>query len=410
MRYAAFVSLALVFSLVDGIAPARDQGDAAPGLPAARPTPLAAAEEQGPAPARLARRFNPAMALPIRDVWPVEVHYAFADGASVIARVDGQASETVAIANQAVASTDWSLPRTAADGSPIRYYVDAPGDDCPRTPGGLSDWRLRFRELAQPAGDAAPPTASPFPPTQYAHLYWWDRAAGLLAVQYWFYYPFNEWVNNHEGDWEHIQVILQGPKTLDETTAAAFAPVAHQYFFHKFQSVPRDVVRFAGVEPGDDHALVYVGGAGDILGYGGPFSGGSYPRPARYPGAAFYVPAGLSPAEDTSRPARFLAAADFKIVVLPEPDRIPAARAAELGWLRGQVYFGQRSVHRNPPLLGYFGGDRPPLQPAARDEWLRPSSLRRWDHGIEAGVAPPDAFPWPTAWAALAAAAPGRAP
>ena len=29
-----------------------------------------------------------------------------------------------------------------------------------------------------------------------------------LVLQYWFFYPFNDGVNNHEGDWEHINVSL----------------------------------------------------------------------------------------------------------------------------------------------------------------------------------------------------------
>ena len=29
-----------------------------------------------------------------------------------------------------------------------------------------------------------------------------------LVVQYWFFYPFNDSGNNHEGDWEHLSVVL----------------------------------------------------------------------------------------------------------------------------------------------------------------------------------------------------------
>ena len=30
----------------------------------------------------------------------------------------------------------------------------------------------------------------------------------VIALQYWFFYPFNDFANDHEGDWEHINVIV----------------------------------------------------------------------------------------------------------------------------------------------------------------------------------------------------------
>jgi hypothetical protein len=402
MSFAAAISVA---SVVDVTANPGARASSTSSLQGPRTTALDAAEEQGPAVQALVRRFNPAMALPIREVWPVELRYAWHDGADLVARVEDSDDETVVVPSGALGRSDWSrLPHATPDGRAIRYYIDAPGDDRPRTAGGLSSWRLRFREIAQPQGEATVPTASPYPPTQYAHVYWWNRDQGLLAVQYWFYYPFNEWVNNHEGDWEHIQVILKGPPSLTASAdATGFRPVSYQYFFHSFQTEPVDVVRFGGADPREDHPLVYVGGTGAILGYGGGFSGGSYPLPARYPGAAFDAPV-LNPADDTSTPARFIAAADFKIIVLPEPARLDAARAPELSWLRLPFHVGQRRMHRNPPLLGRFGGDRPPLQPAARGEWLSPSRLPAWAQQVERGLAAPEAHPWPSSWACIAPA------
>jgi hypothetical protein len=32
-----------------------------------------------------------------------------------------------------------------------------------------------------------------------------------LVLQYWFFYPFNDGTNNHEGDWEHVSVIITTP-------------------------------------------------------------------------------------------------------------------------------------------------------------------------------------------------------
>src|SRR5262245_39773487 len=53
----------------------------------ADPTALAAEEESLPAVAALARQFNPGMALPTQDIWPVDVRYAWHDGSDLKARV-----------------------------------------------------------------------------------------------------------------------------------------------------------------------------------------------------------------------------------------------------------------------------------------------------------------------------------
>jgi hypothetical protein len=86
-------------------------------------------------------------------------------------------------------------------------------------------------------------------------------------------------VNHHEGDWERIQVIGAGPRRL--TDAQAFRAVGFQYFFHDFWMEPTRLVWLAG-EAGEDHPLVHVGGDGRFLAWSGPFSGGSFPLPARY--------------------------------------------------------------------------------------------------------------------------------
>ena len=45
-------------------------------------------------------------------------------------------------------------------------------------------------------------------PTAYAHV---ATEKGRLALQYWFFYPFNDFNNTHEGDWEMIQLNFDAP-------------------------------------------------------------------------------------------------------------------------------------------------------------------------------------------------------
>ena len=86
------------------------------------------------------------------------------------------------------------------------YFVDFPGHD----PGS---WREAYRH------------ADPAQATLYTHFFIHEDTAALddrryhLVAQHWFFYPFNDAANNHEGDWEHINVLI--------TTRAAADADAH---------------------------------------------------------------------------------------------------------------------------------------------------------------------------------------
>lgn len=72
------------------------------------------------------------------------------------------------------------------------YALDQPGD--PLKPGcDYEEW----------AADVWGPDAEP---TIYAHLATETGVEDRIALQYFFYYPFNDYNNKHEGDWERIQV------------------------------------------------------------------------------------------------------------------------------------------------------------------------------------------------------------
>jgi hypothetical protein len=59
------------------------------------------------------------------------------------------------------------------------------------------------------------------------------RDAGYLILQYWFFYPMNDWrstfggVNDHEGDWEQITLFLTEPEEGGEPELAWVAFSAH---------------------------------------------------------------------------------------------------------------------------------------------------------------------------------------
>ncbi|HEX7095511.1 MAG TPA: hypothetical protein VF183_06495, partial [Acidimicrobiales bacterium] len=50
--------------------------------------------------------------------------------------------------------------------------------------------------------------AADHPPTIYAHIAHEPGRPGELALQYWFYWYFNDWNDKHESDWEGIQLVF----------------------------------------------------------------------------------------------------------------------------------------------------------------------------------------------------------
>ena len=83
-------------------------------------------------------------------------------------------------------------------------FIDTPGD-------GEASWRKAY----QPRGHGGSKI--------YAHFFVHEDslAAGdrrfFLVVQYWLFYPFNDGGNNHEGDWEHINVLITTRASATDT-------------------------------------------------------------------------------------------------------------------------------------------------------------------------------------------------
>ena len=106
---------------------------------------------------------------------------------------------------------------SARDLSPQRYeyHLDFPGDAL--DPGcGYERWGRRVTKGTSP--------------TVYAHVATDPSFPGKLALQYWFYYVFNDWNNTHEGDWEMIQLDFDASNASD---ALAGRPISVGYSQHE---------------------------------------------------------------------------------------------------------------------------------------------------------------------------------
>ena len=59
-----------------------------------------------------------------------------------------------------------------------------------------------------------------FKNTAYAHIFQIESSVPAyhdkFTIRYYYFYPFNDWKNNHEGDWSFIDVII-----TDRDTAKA---------------------------------------------------------------------------------------------------------------------------------------------------------------------------------------------
>jgi hypothetical protein len=78
-------------------------------------------------------------------------------------------------------------------GGLFEYNLDFPGDAL--NPGcDYERWARRVTEGTEP--------------TVYAHVATEAAYPDRLALQYWLFYPYNDWNNLHEGDWEMIQLVF----------------------------------------------------------------------------------------------------------------------------------------------------------------------------------------------------------
>jgi hypothetical protein len=95
------------------------------------------------------------------------------------------------------------------------YHLDFPGN--PLEPG--CDYERWARRLTQ--GSL---------PTVYAHVATEPSSPGRIALQYWFFYPFNDFNNLHEGDWEMIQLVFDA---ADARAALGTSPAEVGYSSHE---------------------------------------------------------------------------------------------------------------------------------------------------------------------------------
>lgn len=187
---------------------------------------------------------------------------------------------------------------TARDlyGKDSEFFLDFPGN--PLRPG--CSYERWFREISRGK-----------PATVYAHIATQADMPGRLALQYWFYYVFNDWNNKHEGDWEMIQLVFDAASAAD---ALRRPPAEVGYSQHA--GAQRASWEGPEVERRGTHPIVYPGSG----------SHANYYRSALWFGYSAQAGVGC---DDTRGPSREV---DPDVVVVPTAPAGPDSRFAWLGY------------------------------------------------------------------------------
>ena len=349
----------------------------------------------------LAKKFNPAMGFYGDSIWPVDHRYLWSQGSPLKRRVyrkkgwfwKYERTEILLPASE-LSERAWAYYPDREGDFLYKYYIDGPGENL--GPGAKEmSWEKEFRRIQ---GEWRNPQKAAFPPTQYAHFYWKDWKKGLLVIQYWFYYPFNKYINNHEGDWEHINVVLKLEGEGEERFRPDLPlqrPLWYEYYFHQFHIRLATPTRI-GDKKGGDHPLVLVGGKGELwipriqnkLGWWNPFplyydrwegnySGGSYPF------LGYYESTGgqgiFRKSEEIPRIERWIHPGEFQIILLDEPWAVDYQKHPELSWLNLDFYSGNWDDQYNNFVLQMAGAGIAPLQPARKTTWNSRLPRPQWN-------------------------------
>jgi hypothetical protein len=204
------------------------------------------------------------------------------------------------------------------------YHLDFPGD--PLDPG--CDYELWARRLTKGSK-----------PTVYAHVVSDSAHPGKLALQYWFFYPFNDFNNTHEGDWEMTQLVFAA---RDAHEALERKPESVGYSSHE------------GAERADwgDDKLTIVGGTHPVV-YPAAGSHANKFTEALYIGSSADAGVGC---DDTQGPHDQL-----RPVVKTIPSDAAAAQAA-FPWIAFEGRWGELQP-------AFFNG---PTGPNLKTQWTEP--------------------------------------
>ena len=211
------------------------------------------------------------------------------------------------------------------------YYLDLPGD--PLNP------RCGYAKQFRAWNDGRKPSV-------YAHIATDPADPGKMAVEYWFYYTFNDFTDKHESDWEMAQVDFDAPNASEALLKGPYEVDLSQH-----AGGERSAWTDAKLEKQGTHPVIYD-------------ATGSH---ANYFGRELYLGRGAREGfgcDDTRRATTRL---QLQTVLLP--DIVPSSAAAPYAWLAFEGRWGQKEK----------GINNGPTGPAAKPQWSAPI---QWAAGL----------------------------
>jgi hypothetical protein len=210
------------------------------------------------------------------------------------------------------------------------YYIDLPGN--PLKPG--CHYETQFRSWNDDR-----------PPTVYAHVATDPSHPGKLAVQYWFYYTFNDFTDKHESDWEMAQLDFDA-----STPAGALRKGPYEVDVSQHAGGERSAWTDTKLEKQGTHPVIYD-------------ATGSH---ANYFNGALYLGRGAREGFGCDDTRNATQRVQLQTVLLPD---IPSSASAPYAWLAFQGRWGQRER----------GINNGPTGPGVKDQWLAPIE---WADGL----------------------------
>jgi hypothetical protein len=210
------------------------------------------------------------------------------------------------------------------------YYLDLPGD--PLNPACSYEREFRAWNDGQR-------------PSVYAHVATDPAYPGKLAVEYWFYYTFNDFTDKHESDWEMAQVDFNAPNP-----AEALLKGPYEVDLSQHAGGERSTWTDSKLQKQGTHPVIYD-------------ATGSH---ANYFGSGLYLGRGAREGfgcDDTRRAATRL---QLQTVLLPD---VPSSSAAPSAWLAFGGRWGQKER----------GINNGPTGPASKPQWSEPIE---WASGL----------------------------
>ena len=213
------------------------------------------------------------------------------------------------------------------------YYLDFPGN--PLRPG------CTYEQDGRRFAEGLPSVA-------YAHITTEAGVPGKLALEYWFYYYFNDFNNKHESDWEGIQLVFDA-----DSVGEALGTEPTEVGYAQHEGGERAGWDDEKLEKVGDHPVVY---------------------PAAGSHASYYTDQlwlGRSPeqgigCDDSTGPSNRI---QLAAVVVPSE---PASPDGNLAWLAYEGLWGQKEKAPN----------NGPTGPNTKDRWLEPIS---WQDDLRGG-------------------------